>query len=107
MDGIGARGRAVPHIAADRLEVAAALMGEDVAMGGGAVDASPRGARIGVAPGRSGGAGAHEIAGLGPIFVGRVQPEGCAAASLLVVGERGEIAAMAAIARELAGGDVR
>src|SRR5260370_387486 len=104
IDGIEAHGHAVLHIAADRLEVAAALIGDDVAMGGGAVDASPRGARIGVAPGRSGGAGAHEIAGLGRIFVGRVQPEGCAAASLLVVVQRGELAALAAIARELPGG---
>src|SRR3977135_3904682 len=45
------------------------------------------------APGGSGGAGAGAVAGCGRIFVGGVQPEGCAAASLLAVVEGGEIAA--------------
>src|SRR5579883_3572692 len=53
--GIEAHGDAVLHVAADRLDEAAAHAGDDVAMADRVVDASPRGARIGIAPGRAGG----------------------------------------------------
>src|SRR6267142_6550154 len=100
IDRIEAHRHAVLDVAADRLDVAAAHVGDDVAMAGGVVDAPPRGARIGMAPGRPGGAGADEVARLGGIFVGRVQREGQAAAPVLVIVERGEVAAVTAVARE-------
>ena len=73
-------------------------------MVGGAVDAPSRGARsawrqVGPAvPAQTRSPG-------GRIFVGRAQLECGAAASLFVVIEGGEIAAVAAVARELAGGN--
>jgi hypothetical protein len=69
-------------------------------MVGGVVDAPVRRARIGVPPGRTGGAGADEVAGPGRIFVGRVQRDGGAAALALTVVERGEVAAVAPVARK-------
>src|SRR5438105_1273154 len=70
-------------------------------MAGGVVDAPPRGARIGMTPGRPCAPGADEIARLGGVFAGRVQCEGDATTLLLAIVERREIAAVAAVAREI------
>ena len=84
------------------------LVGDDVAMAGGVVDAPPGGARIGVAPGRSRRCRCRrDRPAWASLFVRRVQLEGRTAAALLVIVEGGEIAAVAAIARELAGRDTR
>src|SRR5258708_27855672 len=91
IDGIEAHGHAVLHVAADRLHIAAAHVGDDVAMAGGAVDAPPRGARIGMAPGWPGAPGADEVARRGGIFAGRAQREGGAAPRLLAVTKRPRI----------------
>src|SRR5262249_57136198 len=75
VDGQETHRDAVLHVAADRLDVAAAHVSDDVAMARRAGDGPPRRALVGMPPGRSGRAGADEIARLGRVFVGSVQQE--------------------------------
>src|SRR5688572_23171608 len=84
------------------MDETAADVGDDVAMVGRIVDAPVRGARIGVAPGRARRAATDEVARLGRVFVRCMEVER-SAPRLLAVVERGEVAAVATVARELLG----
>src|SRR5260370_33528385 len=56
VDRIEAHRDAVLHVAADGVDEAAAHVGHDIAVAGRVVDAPPHGARLGIPPGRTGGA---------------------------------------------------